>query len=249
MTVNVAFQRCQLECKLTANQRDLIDWFHNFIFTETLQFELGSHTKNGCRVVLLNYHDSSETSNEPTVVSGINFNGMGLLKKNESESDRSFSYDTDLLDSVVIKAYLPQCNPDPRHYMVISTGGDPCSEFPDPKKAKTFQEYYEKGYGRKIRDLSQPLVEVIPHSRDIDCRSQKSTKKKSDRNTPNERLIPELLEFRTSPQSLTLRALFIPAILYRVNSLVSMFHLQETAVREVTNPSCIDNTPEPRKRY
>jgi dsRNA-specific ribonuclease len=236
----------QSEVVLTRNQRDLIDWFHEFTFIETLQFKFESLTRNGCRVVLLNYDGSSVTSNEPTVhgsvaSGGINFNEMGLLKrKNALESDGIFSCNTDLLDSVVIKAYLPQSNPDPRHYMVTSTDGNPSSEFPDPDKAKTFKEYYERNYDIKIMDLSQPLVEVIPHSRDIDCRSGKG---KSDK--PKERLIPELLKFRTSSQSLTLRALLLPTILYRINSLVSMSQLQDSVVREITNASCIDNTPEP----
>jgi dsRNA-specific ribonuclease len=235
LTVNSQLCHSESKFKLTQDQRDLIDWFHNFIFTETLQFQVSSLTENGCRVVLLKYGDSSNT--EPSV---INFNEMELLRRNACESDGKFSCGTDLLDSVVVKAYRSQNNPDSRHYMVISTGGDPSSQFPNRKKAKTFREYYETKYDLTISDLSQPLLEVILHSREIDCRSEKGSGKKSAHDSPNERLIPELVEFRTSPQSLTLRSLFLPAILYRVNSLASLSQLQE-AVREMASSSCTDD--------
>ena len=240
--LTVIFELCQSESEfeLTQNQRDLIDWLHNFIFTETLQFQIGS-TKNGCRVVLLKDSDSSVTSNEP---SNIDFRKMELLKRNACESNGRYSRsDTDLLDSVVIKDYLPLTNPNSmRHHMVISTGGNPFSEFPDRKKAGTFKEYFETKYDLTIRDLSQPLVGVILYSREIDCRLDKVKGKKSDRDTPNEYLIPELLKFRTSPQSLTLRALFLPAILYRVNSLLSLSQLQEAVVKEMINSLCTYDT-------
>ena len=242
--LTVIFELCQSESglELTQNQRDLIDWFHNFIFTETLQFHIASLTKDGCRVVLLKDSDCSVTSNEP---SNIDFSKMELLKRNACESNGRYSRsDTDLLDSIVIKDYLPQTNPDSmRHYMVISTGGNPFSKFPDQKKAKTFKEYFETKCDLTIRDLSQPLVEVILYSREIDCRLEKVSGKKSGRDGhENDRLIPELLKFRTSPQSLTLRALFLPAILYRLNSLVSLSQLQEAVVREMFNSSCACDT-------
>mgnify|MGYP002803811972 CR=1 FL=1 len=241
--LTVIFELCQSEpeFELTQNQRDLIDWFHNFIFTETLQFQISSFTKDGCRVVLLKDSDSSVTSNES---SDIDFNKMELLKTNARESDGRYSCsDTDLLDSIVIKEYLPQTNPDSmRHYMVISTGGNPFNEFPDQKKAKTFKEYFETKCDLTIRNLSQPLVEVILYSREIDCRSEKVGGKKSGRDRhENDRLIPELLKFRTSPQSLTLRALFLPAILYRVNSLIFLSQLREAIARDMFNSSCTYN--------
>ena len=241
--LTVSFELCQSVSafELTQNQSDHIDWFHNFIFTETLQFQIGSLTKNGCRVVLLKDSDSSVTSNEP---SDIDFNKMELLKRNACESNGRYSRsDTDLLDSVVVKDYLPHTNPNSMwHHMVISTGGNPLSKFPDRKKAGTFKEYFETKYDLTIRDLSQPLVEVIFYSREIDCRLDKVKGKKSGRDTPNEYLIPELLKIRTSPQSLTLRALFLPAILYRVNSLISLSQLREAVVREMINSSCKYNT-------
>jgi dsRNA-specific ribonuclease len=249
----VTLKRCQSVRALTTKQRSLVDWFHNFIFTETLEFKLGSLTRNGCRVVLLNDVESSlDSSSRRTVsaASGINFQELELLKKNASkvsERNGKYSSDTDLLDSVVIESYLRSAShKNPGHYLVKSTGGNPNSRFPIQHVAKTYKEYFEGRYDHPIRNVSQPLLEVVHHSRRIDCRSKDCTRK----NPRTMRLIPESLEFRSSPQSLTLRAIFLPVTLYRVDSLISMIELRDTLSTEMaaSTPYDIIMPASPRKR-
>ena len=244
----VTLKRCQSVGALTTKQRSLVDWFHNFIFTETLEFKLGSLTRNGCRVVLLNdVENSLDSPSRRTVstASGINFQELELLKKNASkvlERNGKYSSDTDLLDSVVIQGYLTK----PGHYLVKSTGGNPSNSFPNQDVAKTFKEYFERKYHYPIRNLSQPLLEVVHHSRRIDYRRRIDCTRKNLRTM---HLIPETLEFRSSPQSLTLRAIFLPVTLYRVDSLVSMIELRDTLSTEMAACTPYDIMPEsPRKR-
>ena len=236
--LTVTLERCGSVQELNQQERELINWFHNFIFTETLEFKLGSLTRNGCRVVLLNEGNGSGiNSNRRTVpaTSGINFNKMESLKKSES---------TDILDAVVIEGYLRNySHKNPGHYLVTSTGGNPCSKF--PTLSETYKEYFENKYALKITNLSQQLVEVVHHTRRIDCRSSWTRKILSTK-----RLIQECLEFRSSPQSLTLRVLFLPVILYRVDSLVSMIELRDTISTETADSASYDiiMSDSPRKR-
>ena len=162
---------------LTTAQRELVDWFHRFIFTDTLKIHVGSFTKNGCRLVLL------------TELSGdINFKEMELLKMNVSTHDNTFSANIDLVDMVAVDP-KPKTRP---HYLVVATR----------------------------KNLSE--IEILHHSRDMDCRRSDASHKNSKPRLSN----PQALEYRSSPMSLTLRALFLPVILYRVDSLVSMHELR-----------------------
>ena len=239
-------KRCRLKTLPSRIQRDLFDWFHKFIFAETLEFKLGAFTNYGCRVVVLNCDDSTTPATRAVSAcsSIINFSAMESLRTNALKSDARATSVSGLLDSVVFQPYLRN----PGHHMVKSiTDKSPRSAFPDPEVATTFQEYHEGKYHAKIRNLSQPLVEVIHHSRKIDCRKNRYDKCTRSREMF---LMPEVLVFRTSPQSLTLRALFLPAILYRVDSLVSMIELRDKISTEIAaHPSCVHNALEsPRKR-
>ena len=200
---------------LTATEQRLVNWFHRFIFTETLKFNVGSFTKDGCRVVLLNDKDTGVTSRPQTV--GINFKEMEVLKTNVSKHDGKFSTDIDLSDSVVVEGYLRSAkHSDPGHYLVITTR----------------------------QNLTDSKVEAIHHTRKIDCRRSHGVIRSKSRIILKN---PQSLEYRSSPISLTLRALFLPAILYRVDSLVSMHELRQSVSIEDSFPYVI--SPEsPAKR-
>ena len=199
---------------LTSKERNIVDWFHHFIFTETLKFSLGRQISSGCRVVLLDNDNSKMILSRLTV--NINFNEMELLKINASKSDGKLSSNIDLLDSVVVEGYLrSSTNQNPGHYMVISA----C--------------------------VNQ--VKAVHHTRNIDCRRFKGVKQAEsgtiERNA-------ECLEFRSSPQSLTLRVLFVPAILYRVDTFVSIIELQHSLSTDVAArvPVDVSFPASPRKR-
>ena len=200
---------------LTPTEQRLVNWFHRFIFTETLKFNVGSFTKDGCRVVLLNDRDTGVTSLTQTV--GINFKEMEVLKRNVSKHDGKFSTDIDILDSVVVEGYLRSAkHSDPGHYLVITTR----------------------------QNLTESKVEAVHHTRKIDCRRSNGVIRSKSRIILKN---PQSLEYRSSPMSLTLRALFLPAILYRVDSLACMHELRQSVSIEDSFPYVI--SPEsPAKR-
>ena len=200
---------------LTSTQQNLVNWFHHFIFTDTLKFNVSSLTRDGCRVVLLN--DGHTGLSSSTQTAGINFEEMEKLKRNVSTHDGTFSTDIDLMDSVVVEGYLrTEKHADPGHYLVITTR----------------------------RNATESKVEAIHHTRKIDCRRSKDVIRSKSRILLRN---PQALEYRSSPMSLTLRALFVPVILYRVDSLVSMHELQQSVSMEDISPYVI--APEsPAKR-
>ena len=181
---------------LTSTQQNLVNWFHRFIFTKTLKFNVGGFTKNGCRVVLLNDNDTGVTSSTQNV--GINFKEMEVLKRNVSKHDGKFSTDIDLSDSVVVEGHLKTSEQDPGHYLVITTN-------------------------------TKSEVKAIHHTRKIDYRRSNSVIRSKSRIIHRN---PQSLDYRSSPMSLTLRALFLPVILYRVDSLVSMHELRQSVPNE-----------------
>ena len=72
-------------------------------------------------------------------------------------------------------------------------------------------------------------IKLLHHTRDMDCRRSSAT-----RRNPKPRFMdPRSLEYRSSPMSLTLRALFLPVILYRIDSLVSMHELRHNVSVDV----------------
>ena len=237
--LKVSLQPCGKVSMLTSHQRGLINWFHDFIFTKTLEFKLCSLTKNGCRVVILNASESWQRTVPAACI--INFGEMELLKDKVSESDGKFSNDIDLLDSVVMQGYLRNGT----QYLVSSTVGNAWSTFPDQHVAKTYMEYFEDKYTMKIRNPYDPLVEVVPHKRKIDCRRRIEPTRKQ---TGTIHLIPEMLDFRSSPLSLTLRAGFVPVILYRIDSLVSVIQLRDTISTELVESIPYAMPESPRKR-
>jgi dsRNA-specific ribonuclease len=204
--LQVTLECCEsIGAALSEEQRNLVDWFHNFIFTETLQFRAGALSKNGCRVVLL--HEGRQS---------VNFEQMQQLQMNSSKRDGKFSSDINLSDSVVIEGYLRSAGQQsPGHYMVISA------------------------HGTQLR--------AVHHTRKLDCRRSRDYTGAAGKS----RILvrdPKCLEFYKSPQSLTFRALFLPAILYRVDSLVSIIQLQNTISTGMADCAACDVPEIPRKR-
>lgn len=96
------------------------------------------------------------------------------------------------------------------------------------------------------KNLSE--IEIFHHTRDMDCRRSNA----SHKNLKLRTLDPQFLEYRSSPMSLTLRALFLPVILYRVDSLVSMYELRDKVSTELETTgfpqNCMPESPAKRSR-
>lgn len=176
---------------------------------------------------------------------------MRSLQERESNRQEKYSSDTDLLDSLIYQVDSVDKSND---FMVLSqTDLTPQSPFPNLDKASTFQEYHEKKRNVVITDPFQKLIEVIHFIRKIDHRKNvhgsntRSVLEKKKKKNYEILLIPEILTCLPTPLSLALRAVLLPVILYRVDSLILMLELRSTVSSEL--PICeVGYLESPRKR-
>ena len=232
--VEIKIEHCLTLDALKAKQLRLINWFHEFIFTEELKFS-GSSISTGCRVVLLSFNNSScqpgstKRPYSPTEITEINFEDMKTLKKKVESCDGKITRETDLSDAMVIGNYRD--NKARCLVTAVDHNLNPLSKFPDPSKGKTFKDYYKKRYGIDIKDNSQPLIQVVHFSRKMDCRSTKAASDVSSR-YDQERLVSELCILMKCPRSIALRANLLPSVFYRLQSLLGMLELRNTISTE-----------------
>ena len=169
-------------------------WFHRFIFDDALNISGSYEVKKlcGCIVVMLTEDYRS-----------INIKGMKKIRDDAEKFTGKYVPGMDMSDSIVVEEYLltgDKPNKNPGHYLVIHSYGNINFKFPIEEEGVTFKEYFTQRYEVKVTDDDQPLVKIIHHSREIDCRSHIRTRKISRTISS----IPEILKFRRSPQSLTL---------------------------------------------
>nr|UXX21448.1 endoribonuclease dicer [Calyptrophora lyra] len=232
--VEIEIEHCLTLDNIEADQLCLINWFHEFIFTEELEFDVSS-TDTGCRVVLLSFNNpscqpwSTKPFYSPTEITEINFEDMRRLREKVKSCDGKITRETDLNDAMVIAMYRKN----KARYLVtaVDRHSNPLSDFPDPSKGETFKDYYKTRYNKNIKDDSQPLIHVVHSSRKIDCRSTKAASDVSSR-YDQERLVPELCTLMKCPQSVSLRVNLLPSIFYRLQSLLGMLELRNTISAE-----------------
>lgn len=225
--VEITVEHCLTLDGLKPKELSLINWFHRFIFSEELGFP-GSLTNTGCRVLLMSFDQLSRQSKStkrpysPTEITEINYEGMRKLKR--KGCDEKLTSATDLSDAIVVKTYLT----DMARYLVAAVDErcTPLSDFPDPSKATTYKDYYKKRHDLDIKDNSQPLLQVVQFNcKKIDCRRSHKT---TTSNVSWECLVPELCTLMKCPQSVALRACLLPAVFYRLQSLLGILELRHT---------------------
>ena len=94
----------------------------------------------------------------------------------------------------------------------------PTSPFPDKSKAKTYEGYFQKHYGKSFTTMEQPLIEVKGISERVNflVNRKVAAKSKSD----GIGLFPELCNVLPISASLLSVSLMLPSILHRVNALL-----------------------------
>lgn len=122
----------------------------------------------------------------------------------------------------------------------------PLSEFPD-HGFSTFEEYYRKKYSLTITNLEQPLLDVDHTSTrlnlltprylnrkgvDLTSGMNTSSKKKSSNLQQKQILVPELCIIHPFPASFWRKAVCVPCMLYRLNSLLVAEELRFKISRE-----------------
>ena len=133
---------------------------------------------------------------------------------------------TQLIDAVVTKRY-DETRKHKEHLAVTKVRQDLSarSPFPDRSKARTFEEYFIKQYGLRIKELDQPLIEVKHLSGRVNflVERDKTEKQNSFRHLP-----PELCHVEILPASLLSVSAMLPSILHRVSSLLLVRDLRRT---------------------
>ena len=106
----------------------------------------------------------------------------------------------------------------------------PRSAFPEPSKAKTYEQYFKVQYGCEVQTHDQPLLEVkytsLRRVNHLVDRDKKKDSSKTRRDRPIH-LIPELCELHPLPASMLSAALLVPSILHRMTSLLLVLQLRE----------------------
>ena len=120
------------------------------------------------------------------------------------------------VDMVVSKNYL-----EPRQkFAVLRVRHDssPASPFPDKSKAKTYEGYFRKHYGKSFTTMEQPLIEVKGISGRVNFLVDRKVAAKSKSDVIA--LFPELCNVLPISASLLSVSLMLPSILHRVNALL-----------------------------
>ena len=234
MEVKVSLEHSLTLDNLESKHLQLIEWFHRFLFSEILEFS-GCPTVTGCRIVLMGSTDSNlqafsaKRPYSPTTITKIDYEYMRKLKHRVENWSEEILAVTDLNDAIVVKKYaVSHAEPNktsPQKYVVTEVRQDltTLSEFPNQSQGRTFNDYYKNKHNLDIKDVSQPLLEVIPFRYKIDCRRKPNSSSKHH----VELLVPELCNLKESPQSLAIHASFLPSVLYRLQSLLAMHELSE----------------------
>ena len=94
----------------------------------------------------------------------------------------------------------------------------PTSPFPDKSKAKTYEGYFQKHYGKSFTTMEQPLIEVKGISERVNFLVNRKVAAKSKSDVIG--LFPELCNVLPISASLLSVSLMLPSILHRVNALL-----------------------------
>ena len=94
----------------------------------------------------------------------------------------------------------------------------PASPFPDKSKAKTYEGYFQKHYGKYFTTMEQPLIEVKGISERVNFLVNRKVAAKSKSDVVG--VFPELCNVLPISASLLSVSLMLPSILHRVNALL-----------------------------
>ena len=94
----------------------------------------------------------------------------------------------------------------------------PASPFPDKSKAKTYEGYFQKHYGKSFTTMEQPLIEVKGISERVNFLVNRKVAAKSKSDVVG--VFPELCNVLPISASLLSVSLMLPSILHRVNALL-----------------------------
>ena len=201
-----------LNARITRQDLKTVQKFHCFLFSQVL-----------CEPVELRPKGSDGSTDGYFVVlmksngCDVDYDSMchALTRHTSQQWSTGESSKIDV-DMVVSKNYM-----EPRQkFAVLRVRHDssPASPFPDKSKAKTYEGYFRKHYGKSFTTMEQPLIEVKGISGRVNFLVDRKVAAKSKSDVIA--LFPELCNVLSISASLLSVSLMLPSILHRVNALL-----------------------------
>ncbi|KAJ8968365.1 hypothetical protein NQ317_009528 [Molorchus minor] len=175
-----------------------------------------------------------------------NLNTTPVTIPDQDRKDYIFN-DDEYRDAVVMPWYRNQDQPQYFYVAEICENLNPTSAFPGSEYA-TFEAYYLKKYGIQIQNLTQNLLDVDHTSARLNFltpryvnrkgvalpTSSEETKRAKRENLEQKQiLVPELCSIHPFPASLWRKAVALPCILYRMNSLLLADQIRKTVAEKL----------------
>lgn len=231
--------------KLTSEQVSNIRTFHEYTFSKVLRLEkyptIFDPDNSVFTVLLAPVIDEEDKTPLTTNIDWkfvdkiINSDRESCVPTKEERKAFKFNYD-DYVDAVVIPWYRLFDRQQFAYYVAeICTDLTPNSPFPDEVSGfKTFIDYYSSKYNIEILHTDQPVLDVDHTSarlnlltpryvnrkgRTLPSSTAKTRKESRESLVQKQLLIPELCSIHPFPASFWRKAVCLPCIFYRLNSL------------------------------
>lgn len=255
--VTVKLEPLALDLDLTEEQLKDLMTFHRYTFTDVLRLEKYPMTFNpkhdACSFLVVPVNTSNQDDPNwqpidwPFVQRICQERGFAPRRVPEAERELFVFKEEDYLDTVVMPWYRNLDKPQFFYVAEICHELNPCSDFPDAG-FETFDAYYRDKYDIRVVNGKQPLLDVDHTSARLNLltpryvnrkgvtlpTSSEQTKRAKRENLQQKQiLVPELCLIHPFPASLWRKAVCLPCILYRLNSLLLAEHLRQTVARDI----------------
>lgn len=259
--VTVYFEHLSSDIILTEEQLESLGYFHKYTFAEVLRLEKypmihdPSEAESSFFVVPVNESpESSVYTIDWKFVSTINSQKGNKPRKLLEEERQFFEFvEENYVDAVVMPWYRNLDKPQFFYVAEICRYLNPKSDFPDTGY-ETFENYYKKKYTISVMNCKQPLLDVDHTSARLNLltpryvnrkgvtlpTSSEQTKRTKRENLQQKQiLVPELCIIHPFPASLWRKAVCLPCILYRVNSLLLAEQLRLSVAQAISVGSAV----------
>ncbi|GIY09706.1 endoribonuclease Dcr-1 [Caerostris extrusa] len=239
--VTVSLKPAASNLLLSEEKLESLAYFHRYTFSDVLRLEKypmsyrPSESDASFYVVPVTLNYRNELVIDWKFADLILQQKVVKPKKPSEEERKNFAFVTeDYQDAVVMPWYRNVDKPQFFYVAEICSTLTPKSDFPD-MEYESFEAYYEKKYDIKIMNHDQPLLDVDHTSARLNLltpryvnrkgvtlpTSSEQTKRTKRENLQQKQiLIPELCTVHPFPAYLWRKAVCLPCILYRLNSLL-----------------------------
>ncbi|GFV60263.1 endoribonuclease Dcr-1 [Trichonephila clavipes] len=239
--VTVSLKSAASNLLLSEEKLEALAYFHRYTFSDVLRLEKYPMSYKPLESEASFYVVPVTQSNADELVIDWKFTDLILQQKNNKprkpfdEERKNFKFITeDYQDAVVMPWYRNLDKPQFFYVAEICAYLTPKSDFPD-MEYESFEAYYAKKYDIKIMNHDQPLLDVDHTSARLNLltpryvnrkgvtlpTSSEQTKRTKRENLQQKQiLIPELCSVHPFPAYLWRKAVCLPCILYRLNSLL-----------------------------